>query len=233
MKIIEKMVKGQGVTIACLGDSITRGCFELYRKENGEIDTVYDEDHAYGMYLRQMLKILFSEGDIRIVNAGISGDRAYRALERLERDVLCHKPDLTVVCFGLNDCGFKENSIQNYVGPLKEIFEKLQEKGSEVIFLTPNMFCTQVSEELTDPGMIQIAEHSAKLQNTGVMDGHMQAARDLCRAQGIPVCDCYAVWKRLAEKGVDTTALLANYINHPTREMNRLFASELISTLFL
>jgi hypothetical protein len=31
--------------------------------------------------------------------------------------------------------------------------------------------------------------------------------------------------------GVDTTALLSNRINHPTREMNALFADELIKTM--
>ena len=48
----------------------------------------------------------------------------------------------------------------------------------------------------------------------------------------VPVCDCYALWKQLEAGGVDTTELLSNKINHPTREMNRLFAYELIKTIF-
>jgi hypothetical protein len=48
----------------------------------------------------------------------------------------------------------------------------------------------------------------------------------------VPLCDCYAIWKMLYENGVNTTELLSNKINHPTREMNKLFAYELVRTLF-
>ena len=48
----------------------------------------------------------------------------------------------------------------------------------------------------------------------------------------IPVCDCYAIWKKLYESGVSTTELLSNKINHPSREMNKLFAVELVRTMF-
>ena len=38
--------------------------------------------------------------------------------------------------------------------------------------------------------------------------------------------------KKLEQNGVDTTILLANRINHPTREMNWLFAVSLLETMF-
>ena len=38
-------------------------------------------------------------------------------------------------------------------------------------------------------------------------------------------------WKSLAAAGEDTTACLANYINHPTRPMHRLFAEALLEVL--
>jgi hypothetical protein len=48
----------------------------------------------------------------------------------------------------------------------------------------------------------------------------------MAREMGIPVCDCYAKWKALSQTQ-DTTMLLANYINHPTKEMHELFAQSL------
>ena len=60
----------------------------------------------------------------------------------------------------------------------------------------------------------------------------MEAARELCASMEIPVCDCYALWKKLADGGVNTTDLLSNYLNHPTREMNKMFAYELVRTMF-
>ena len=60
----------------------------------------------------------------------------------------------------------------------------------------------------------------------------MDAARQMAAERGIPVCDCYAEWKRMAAEGVDTTALLCNHINHPSREMHKLFAEMLFETIF-
>ena len=45
------------------------------------------------------------------------------------------------------------------------------------------------------------------------------------------MCDCYAKWKLLSQNGVDTTALLANGINHPSREMAWMFAYSLLETM--
>ena len=48
---------------------------------------------------------------------------------------------------------------------------------------------------------------------------------------GIRVCDCCGKWKKLAETQ-DTTMLLANRINHPTKEMHELFADSLFKMIF-
>ena len=42
----------------------------------------------------------------------------------------------------------------------------------------------------------------------------------------------YSKWKSLNSCGVDTTALLANGINHPLPEMHTALAYEIISTIF-
>ena len=59
----------------------------------------------------------------------------------------------------------------------------------------------------------------------------MEAAKSLCRSRNIPVCDCYAIWKKLEMSGVNTTELLANKLNHPTRQMHWMFAYELVRTM--
>ena len=47
----------------------------------------------------------------------------------------------------------------------------------------------------------------------------------------MPVCDAYARWKSMQENGVDITEMLANLINHPSREMHWLFAHALLETM--
>ena len=53
----------------------------------------------------------------------------------------------------------------------------------------------------------------------------------LAAEMGITLCDCYAKWKEISHTQ-DTTDLLANYINHPTREMHELFAQSLFEMIF-
>lgn len=238
MKIIQKMKARasdrhqEGVTIAFLGDSVTQGCFEIYKKrETDGIITVYDKQHSYEKYLFDIFTLLFPTVPLNIINAGIAGDKAFRGVKRVERDVIRHQPDLAVVCYGLNDC--KLQDLPLYIQSLDGIFTKLKEADIEVIFMTPNMMNTRISDQITEPALVQIAETAQKMQNEGIFDSHIEAAKELCKKHGIPVCDCYAIWKTLAENGVDTTELLANKINHPTREMNRLFAIELTRTMFM
>lgn len=219
------------VTIAFLGDSVTQGCFEVYEKSKGEIETVFDKSHAYHNYVAKIFSVLFPSVPVNIINAGISGDCAPHALERIERDVLRYHPDLTVVCFGLNDCGEGVENVDKYVNALRGIFRKLQEAGSEIIFMTPNMMNTHISCHITKSPFMEIAEASMQNQNEGILECYVENAKKVCRECRIVVCDCYEKWKALYRSGVDITELLANKINHPAREMNWLFAVSLVETM--
>ena len=63
------------------------------------------------------------------------------------------------------------------------------------------------------------------------MDLYINSAKSLAEEMGVAVCDCYAQWKKLSETQ-DTTMLLANRINHPTKEMHELFADGLFIMIF-
>ena len=94
------------VTIVCLGDSVTHGCFEVFMNRFGLIDTRYRPDRGYAAQLRRRLDALYPAAAVSVLNAGVSGGNAVHGLARLERDVLSHKPDLVIVNFALNDsCG--------------------------------------------------------------------------------------------------------------------------------
>ena len=217
-------------TIAFLGDSVTQGCFELYVKANGkEFATYFDKEHSYPRYLSDLLAQLYPSVPVNIVNAGASGSNALHGLQRLERDVLSKNPDLTVVCFGLNDCF--DGDVNKYHNSLVEIFKKLQESGSEVVFMTPNMMNTEISCHISEDVIKKTAEIAMRLQNDGTMDSFVESGREAARECSVKICDVYEKWKAFASNGVQTTDLLANYVNHPTREMNRLFAYSLLETM--
>lgn len=151
MQIVEKIVKKQNdnhssaVTVAFLGDSVTQGCFEVYKKDENNIETVFDKNSAYHKYFAEIFEVLCPNVPVNILNAGVSGATASFALENIDEFVLKHNPDLTVVCFGLNDSSFGKDKVGEYVNALSNIFDTIKENGSEIIFMTPNMACTEIS----------------------------------------------------------------------------------------
>ncbi len=206
------------ITIVALGDSVTHGAFRI-----GELDY----EAVYWNLLKKKILAVRNYVPINVINAGIGGTNAKRSVERLEKQVLAHLPDLVTVCFGLNDVN---NPLEDYLQSLKTIFEKCSASGAEVIFMTPNMLNTYVTED-TAQEHLAYAEKTARYQNEGRMDLYMEAAVRLAKEMQVEVCDCYAVWKEMS-KTQDTTKLLANGINHPTREMHHLFADMLFEIIF-
>ena len=238
MKIVDKIRRKSelsnevgAITIAFLGDSVTQGCFEIYVDEDNRIQPVFDSESGYANDLRRMLSFLFPSVPVNIVNAGISGNDAVQAYERIQRDVIAHGPDLTIVCLGLNDSMHGIEGIQTYCNALRAIFDSLQEQGTEIIFMTPNTMCFRVSAFIHSEEEKNIAVETSQIQNTCILETYLNAAKSLCHEKGIPVCDCYEKWMKLSRCGVDTTMLLANKINHPVREMHWLFAYSLLETM--
>lgn len=239
MKILEKLAAKNAalwehptVSIAFFGDSVTQGCFEIFRKDDGQIETVFDQHSGYPHQLAKLLAQLYPAAPVQIINAGLSGDNVPHACKRLERDVLRYSPDLTVVCFGLNDCMVGMEFLPRYLQGLEEIFRRLQAAGSEVIFMTPNMMNTHVSCHLKEDWVRRYAATTAQAQNSGTMDAFMEGAREVAKKCGVVLCDCYRIWKQYAQNGVVIADLLENKTNHPTRQLHHLFATELLKSMF-
>ncbi len=211
--------------IAFLGDSVTHGAFECLECEGANCR--FDFEAVYHARLRRMLLAVNNWIPVSIINAGVAGDNAAMGLARVERDVIAHKPDICVVNFGLNDLS---DTVDAYIASMRVIFEKLLAADIRPILLTPNLINSYVHEN-TVSIFREYAGVTAALYREGHMDAYIDAARNLAHELGIPVADAYARWKQMAAEGKDITACLANYINHPTREMHEIFAEELFRVL--
>jgi hypothetical protein len=225
MKIVEKLQMNLSellqygpINIVAFGDSITHGALNV-----GEMDY----ETVYHNRLKKKINAIGSYYPVNVINAGIGGMTAERSLERMDSHVLKYDPDLVIVCFGLNDVS-RDKDV--YLNSLKTIFDRCNAKGADVIFMTPNMLNTYVAED-THPARKESAKKMAFFQTSGRMDDYMLSACEMAQSMNVTVCDCYAMWKRLSETQ-DTTMLLANRINHPTREMHELFAQSLFDTIF-
>lgn len=219
------------IIMAFLGDSITQGCFEVYPTGEKSLETEFRSYEAYHNKLKCMIEEVFPNVPINIINAGISGNNAVAGRERLERDIIQYKPDMVVVCFGLNDACRGIEMINAYESALEDIFKELKSQGIETIFMTPNMIGTRAVAEEKDLYIHSVLEDFSKVQTDGIMDAYMEKAREVCKRNGVPICDCYAKWKKLEENGADVTRLLKNRINHPKEKMHWLFASSLFEMI--
>jgi lysophospholipase L1-like esterase len=211
--------------LAFLGDSVTHGAFACIQGESAGCE--FDFEAVYHNRLRKKLLEVNPWLPVSIINAGVAGDTAEMGLARMERDVLSRRPDLCVVNFALNDVN---QPLETYVSSLGRVFDRLHEAHIPAILLTPNMLNTYVHPD-TIPMYRDYAAVTAAYQTQGRMDAYVDAARGLAAKRGIPVADAYAAWKEMERQGKDTTGLLANYINHPTKEMHTLFADVLFAVL--
>ena len=200
------------ITIVAFGDSVTHGSMNEYN----------DYENVYWNVLKKKLNRFRDYMPVNVINAGIGGATAKQSLARLDSHVLSHNPDLVTVCFGLNDVNAP---LEDYLDSLKEIFERIQAHGCDLIFMTPNSLNTSVAQD-TAHYLIGYAAQTADMQNNGKMDNYIYSAIDLAKSMNVPVCDCYSIWREMA-KTQDVTKLLINRINHPTPRMHELFADEL------
>ena len=224
MNVQEKLMMGIDgilangpINIVLLGDSITHGAINGY----------LDYENVYWNRLKKKLNAFRDFVPVNMINSGVGGSMAKDAVTDMERRVYRYAPDLVIVCFGLNDVN---GTLENYIEPLKVIFEKCLSYGAETIFMTPNMLNTYVAED-TAKVHYDYAGVTAGYQNGGRMDTYIYEAVKVAKEMGVTVCDCYSEWKKLSETQ-DVTMMLANRINHPKAEMHELFAQSLFEAIF-
>ena len=116
MKIKEKILMQKSgllehgpINIVILGDSVSHGALK------DEIDY----EAVYWNRLRKKLNAFRDYVPVNMICAAISATRAPQALERMDRQVLCHEPDLVIVCYGLNDVN---GTLDEFITSLREIF---------------------------------------------------------------------------------------------------------------
>lgn len=214
-----KDVSRPPVLIVALGDSVTQGVME---------QNVLDSDGVYHHLLQQELESFFPTTTFSTINAGVSGGNAPQALERLDRDVLRHDPDLVLVAFGLNDACLGLEGLPIFTAALRKIVSRIQqETSSDIVLLTPSFAARRKNsrvhldhESMTD-GIIRI-------QSEGILEQYAQVVRGVAADSHVALADIHREWVRLAGDGLDTDMWLANGLNHPDRRGHKLASTILI-----
>lgn len=187
------------IKLVCFGDSVTG----VYYHTGGR--------RAY----TDMIKIALQNGfygiDITAINAGVSGNTTVNALERIEQDVLAHKPDLVTVMFGLND--MTRVPIEDYRANLRAIVERCRAAGAEVILCTPNSI--QDTAERPVEKLIQYAD----------------VVRAVAAATDVPLADCFRDFEKVREGNEQQWAMLMSDEIHPNMAGHKQIATTIASTI--
>lgn len=217
---MEGLMKHGPITIGIVGDSVSHGCFAAPRPQ--------DYHAVYHNRLRLLMAERYPTVPVTVVNAAVGGQCAPFGVFALQERVLYHRPDLVIVCFGLNDVN---GTVETYTDSLGRMFSLCREAGVDCIYMTPNMLNAHRSPQ-TEARYFDYAQKTADMQNDGRMDTLISAGREVARTMGVPVADAYAIWQDMNAAGIDTTELLCNRINHPSWQMHALFAELLYARLF-
>jgi len=261
MEISEKIISRKRVKLAFLGDSVTYGAFGPRPNDpNDEVDQ--EAAYPNRLKIMILAKYPEASIDIinAGISGNMAGMGLYRMkADVLDKkpDFCCVNFALNdVLTYILEDDSIGEKALEGllgqmvdgadseylklikqckpkeaYTGAMSRIFEELQAHDIETVLLTPNYLNTQPYESI-NPQMTHFASITAKLMNDGTFDSLVESEKNVARLYDIPIADGYAKWKNMREMGEDTDKLLANGINHPTKEMHWLFAEVLYETIF-
>lgn len=107
--VFEKAQRGEPVTVAAIGGSITAGGQQTQDPENRYIKRV-----------AKWFEANFPKSKVSFVNAGIGGTNSFYGAMRLQRDVLAKSPDLVVVEWAVNNQASKDFA-ESYEGVLRQL----------------------------------------------------------------------------------------------------------------
>ncbi len=213
--ICAKLEKGEPVTIAFLGDSITAQKAEEMKDGQGSyIDRFakYLETQYAGSKVVVIPKetvVAPAAKQVVIVKAGIGGNDSGQGLARMDKDVMAHKPDLVVIMFGVNDENKKgEGNVvppAQYRANFEKMIAKVKASGGQTILMTTSM------------------KNLHWVATRGNLNEYAAVIRDLAKANNVCCVDNFAAWENLPKHGYHYMIYLGTCINHPLDLGHQLF----------
>lgn len=110
-QVMRRAAKGEALTLAFLGGSITQGC----------LASTPEGCYAYLTYA--WWKEAFPKADFTYINAGIGGTTSHLGTGRVEEDVLQYNPDFVIVEFSVNDADDSAHFQETYEGLVRRILK--------------------------------------------------------------------------------------------------------------
>ncbi|MBR7033992.1 MAG: S-layer homology domain-containing protein [Clostridia bacterium] len=146
---IEKAEKGEPVTVAYIGGSITRGA------SGGPY-------HNWTRLMQNWLEKTFPKSEMTFVNAGIDGTGSFYGNMRLESNVLDHEPDLFFIEFALNDGSPNDNNMDGFESMIRRVLSSEKKPAIMVLLVgfSQDSMCNYM-KSVSDYYGISVADYCA------------------------------------------------------------------------
>jgi len=177
--------KNRMMTIVCHGHSVPAG----YAK-TPHVDTFV----AYPHRLHCALKEKHPHAVLNVIVTAIGGENSASGAVRFQRDVLCHKPDVVLIDYALND---RSLPLEKSVASWQQMIDQAKAAGAKVVLLTPTGDMRAKMSDEADP----LSQQAAQIRRLAAKNG--VALADSYRA--------YQDWIRAGKKLDD----LMSQVNHP------------------
>jgi len=188
------------VNIVCHGHSVPSGYFAT---------PMVDTFNAYPHLLHAGLKGRFPFAVVNVIVTAIGGENSESGAARFAEQVLCHRPDVLTLDYGLNDRGI---GLEKAQVAWRSMIEAALRQGAKLILMTPTPDATQRPDVPADT--------RAELQQ------HAEQIRRLAAEYGTGLADSLAAFQDYMKTG-DLSDLLS-WSNHPNRAGHEIVARELL-----
>lgn len=172
-----KLRAGAPLTIVAIGSSSTAGA--------GASAPERTYPHRLGVELGK----LFPRFRIRVLNKGVGGHRVAEMIERFDRDVIAHRPDLVIWQVGSNSI-LRNEWADDFGRELRHGIARLREGGFDVLLMD--------------------AQFAPRITERPAANAILDATRAAARASGVSVFPRFAIMRHWAESGnISPTAMLS------------------------
>ncbi len=194
--------KNKTMNVVFHGHSVPSGYFST-----PTVNTLAAYPHLFLVYLKEK----YPTAVINCITTAIGGENSEQGEKRFANDVLCLKPDLLFIDYGLNDRGI---SLERAEKAWRSMVEQALEKNIKIVLFTPT---PDLKEDILD-GEAPLVKYVEMIKKLGT-------------EYQIPVVDSYDSFKVIKQSGIDLVKYMAQN-NHPNELGHQVVLNEMVKTLF-
>ncbi len=186
------------VNIACHGHSVPAGYFAT---------PFVDPFHSYPHLLHREIKERFPFSVVNVIVTAVGGESSMLGSERFASDVLCMRPRVVTLDYGLND---RMNALSTTESYWKRMIEESLANDVKIILMTPSW---DQSYFRTDRSWTSLVDQAIQI-------------RRLAEEYSVGLADSFLEFQKHIDTGGSLADLLS-HVNHPNQRAHERIAAEL------